>query len=47
MKNRTRISKVDQSTGKSVQQILPDSETKCCLLANLLVSEGKGGKVLC
>lgn len=44
--NHTRISKVDQSTGKSVQQILPDSETKCCLLANLMVSEGKSGQVL-
>ncbi|GLV34262.1 uncharacterized protein CBL_00193 [Carabus blaptoides fortunei] len=44
--NQTRIAKVIPSTGGSIQETLPNTETRCALLANLLCSEGKPGKVL-
>ncbi|CAH2005513.1 unnamed protein product [Acanthoscelides obtectus] len=43
---QTRISKVDQNDDKSIQETLPNSETTVALLVNLLISEGKPGKVL-
>ncbi|KAJ8933617.1 hypothetical protein NQ314_013907 [Rhamnusium bicolor] len=42
----TRISKVDQNDANSIQEILPNSESRLALLANLFISEGKPGKVL-
>lgn len=44
--NGTRISSVDKTNGNCVLQTLPNEETRCALLANLFVSEGKPGKVL-
>lgn len=44
--NGTRISSVDKTNGNCVLQTLPNEETRCALLANLFVSEGKSGKVL-
>lgn len=44
--NGTRISSVDKTNGNCVLQILPNEETRCALLANLFVSEGKPGRVL-
>lgn len=43
--NQTRISKVIPRTGASVQETLPNTETRCALLANLLCCEGKPGQV--
>ncbi|XP_018336914.1 ester hydrolase C11orf54 homolog isoform X2 [Agrilus planipennis] len=46
VEQQTRISKVVPSDGSQVQEILPNSETRIALLANLFYSEGKPGKVL-
>jgi hypothetical protein len=44
---QTRISKVDPANeAVPIQEILPNSETRLALLANLFVSEGAPGKVL-
>ncbi|KAG5884655.1 hypothetical protein JTB14_005399 [Gonioctena quinquepunctata] len=43
---QTRISKVDKDDDKSIQEILPNNETRLALLGNLFVSEGKPGKVI-
>lgn len=45
IKNESRTSKVSKETGLGIQEILPSNEAKCCLLANLFISEGKPGKV--
>lgn len=45
-KQLTRISKVDENDDKSVQVLLPDTETRLALLGNLYFSEGKPGKVI-
>jgi hypothetical protein len=43
---QTRISKVDPANeAVPIQEILPNSETRLALLANLFVSEGAPGKV--
>ncbi|XP_029036643.1 ester hydrolase C11orf54 homolog [Osmia bicornis bicornis] len=42
----TRIASVDKTNGSCVLQTLPNKETRCALLANLFVTEGKPGKVL-
>ncbi|XP_069703022.1 ester hydrolase C11orf54 homolog [Periplaneta americana] len=44
--NHTRISKVNTKDGSCILERLPDSETRCALLANIFCSEGKPGKVL-
>ncbi|XP_049805643.1 ester hydrolase C11orf54 homolog [Schistocerca nitens] len=44
--NQTRISKVSQEDDSCILEILPNSETRCALLANLFCCEGKPGKVL-
>lgn len=44
--NHTRIAKVNTTNDKCILEQLPDSETRCALLANLLCCEGKPGKVL-
>ncbi|PNF39100.1 Ester hydrolase C11orf54-like protein [Cryptotermes secundus] len=44
--NHTRISKVDTKDGSCILERLPDTETRCALLANIFCSEGKPGKVL-
>ncbi|XP_018574995.1 ester hydrolase C11orf54 homolog isoform X2 [Anoplophora glabripennis] len=46
VEQHSRISKVDQNDENSIQEILPNSESRIALLANLLFSEGKPGKVL-
>ncbi|XP_019876653.2 ester hydrolase C11orf54 homolog [Aethina tumida] len=43
---QTRISKTDDKDDKSIQEQLPNSESRVALLANLFFSEGKPGKVL-
>lgn len=43
--NHTRISKVNIEDGSCVLERLPDTETRCALLANIFCSEGKPGKV--
>ncbi|XP_074030692.1 ester hydrolase C11orf54 homolog isoform X3 [Leptinotarsa decemlineata] len=43
---QSRISKVDKNDDKSEQETLPNTETRLALLGNLLVSEGKPGKVI-
>lgn len=43
---QTRISSVNKTTGECVLQILPKNETRFALLANLLLCEGKPGKVI-
>lgn len=43
---QSRISKVDLKDEHCIQEILPQNETRVALLANLLFSEGKPGKVL-
>ena len=42
----SRIAFVDKSNVKSLLQILPATETRFALMANILLSEGKPGKVL-
>lgn len=44
--NHTRIAKVNTKDGSCILERLPDSETRCALLANIFCSEGKPGKVL-
>lgn len=44
--NHTRISKVNTVDGSCVLERLPDTETRCAVLANIFCSEGKPGKVL-
>jgi hypothetical protein len=43
--NHTRISKVNTKDGSCILERLPDTETRCALLANIFCSEGKPGKV--
>jgi hypothetical protein len=43
--NHTRISKVNTKDGSCILDRLPDTETRCALLANIFCSEGKSGKV--
>jgi hypothetical protein len=43
--NHTRISKVNTKDGSCILEHLPDTETRCALLANIFCSEGKPGKV--
>lgn len=45
VKNETRTSRVDKSTGAAVQETLPVEQPNCALLANLLYTEGKPGQV--
>lgn len=43
---KTRISKVNPSNEEvSIQEILPNNETRVALLANLFFSSGESGKV--
>ncbi|KDR15774.1 ester hydrolase C11orf54 homolog [Zootermopsis nevadensis] len=44
--NHTRISKINIKDGSCILERLPDTETRCALLANIFCSEGKPGKVL-
>jgi hypothetical protein len=44
--NHTRISKVNTVDGSCVLERLPDTETRCAVLANIFCSEGKPGQVL-
>ncbi|XP_063229985.1 ester hydrolase C11orf54 homolog [Bacillus rossius redtenbacheri] len=44
--NHTRIARVDPGDGSCVQEVLPDSETRCALLANLFCAQGTPGQVL-
>lgn len=46
LKNKTRISIVDQNDAKCIHQGLPANETRFALLANLFLTEGKPGKVI-
>lgn len=43
--NHTRISKVNTKDGSCILERLPNTETRCALLANIFCSEGKPGKV--
>lgn len=45
MDQHTRISKVNLVDGSPIQELLPNTESRFALLANLLFSEGKPGKV--
>lgn len=42
----TRIAKVNLVDGSPIQELLPNTESRFALLANLFVSEGKPGKVV-
>ncbi|KAJ9584126.1 hypothetical protein L9F63_021535 [Diploptera punctata] len=44
--NHTRISKVNTKDDSCILERLPDTESRCALLANIFCSEGKPGKVL-
>lgn len=45
--NQTRIAKVNaEDPSKHILETLPESETRCALLANLFCSNGQPGKVL-
>ncbi|XP_044739972.1 ester hydrolase C11orf54 homolog [Chrysoperla carnea] len=45
--NQSRISKVNvEDTSRHILETLPESETRCSLLANLFCSNGNAGKVL-
>lgn len=46
MDQQTRISKVNLTDGSPIQEILPNTESRFALLANIFVSEGKSGKVI-
>lgn len=46
MDQHTRISKVNLVDGSPIQEVLPNTESRFALLANLFVSEGKPGKVI-
>lgn len=43
---QTRISKVDSNDQNSIQEILPNTESRIALLGNLFFSNGVKGKVL-
>lgn len=43
--NHTRISKVNTADGSCILERLPDTETRCALLADIFCSEGKPGQV--
>lgn len=43
---KTRISKVSQLDGSPIQEILPNTESRFALLANIFVSQGEPGKVV-
>ncbi|KAK7864774.1 hypothetical protein R5R35_012270 [Gryllus longicercus] len=44
--NHTRIAKINTNDDSCILEILPNTETRIALLANLFLSEGKPGKVL-
>jgi hypothetical protein len=44
--NKTLIARVDPDTGSCVLETVPDATTEFALMVNLLISEGKPGKVV-
>lgn len=46
VKNNTHIATVNMENGSCVLGTVPNDETRCALLGNLFLSEGKEGSVL-